>query len=351
MDAEARHASLAIDRVDLALARWTLDRQAEADPTLAERYGGLEPWIDETRQRIRLLAQAVAMACPAIFAAGIRWSASAFVARDVPATDVAANLAALRATIDAHLPAALAARCATALDAAETALHEPPAAPPSHVGSERPEGRLVLRYLEAALDGRRGEAESIVLDAARGGLPVAVLHRDVLAPAQREIGRMWHLGEITVADEHLATAITESACARLRELLPAESPDAPLALVATPAGETHGLGARMVADAFSFGGWRALGLGADVPADALLACTLERRPAVVALSIASPLHLRAIAETIAALRDGAGTEAPPVIVGGGPFELDPDLWRATGAAGGATSPVDAVALADSLRRR
>lgn len=58
-------------------------------------------------------------------------------------------------------------------------------------------------------------AERFVLAAVEDGLPASMAYLEVLQPALYEIGRGWELGELSVAQEHLATAIVQSLLATL----------------------------------------------------------------------------------------------------------------------------------------
>jgi methanogenic corrinoid protein MtbC1 len=113
---------------------------------------------------------------------------------------------------------------------------------------------------------------------------VAVLD-DVLAPAMHDIGALWERNEITVADEHLATAMGQrllTAIAPALIVAPASSRET--ILLATPASERHTMGLLMANDVLYGAGYDTVLLGAGVP-DVALGAALERhRPSVVGLS-------------------------------------------------------------------
>ena len=79
-------------------------------------------------------------------------------------------------------------------------------------------------YLAAIRAGERRRAFALVDQACAAGVGLRTLYLDVFQPALREIGRLWQENEITVAEEHLATAITEIAMARLYGALLMTSP-------------------------------------------------------------------------------------------------------------------------------
>ena len=97
----------------------------------------------------------------------------------------------------------------------DTPLIATPGSTRSFLDPEAPLGELASGYLAHALAGRRREAERLVLDAARSGVPVAELYLHVFEPTQREVGRLWSLGELSVAREHFVTATTQFVMARL----------------------------------------------------------------------------------------------------------------------------------------
>src|SRR5947199_10273837 len=72
------------------------------------------------------------------------------------------------------------------------------------------EGPAVLaqRYLEALEAGDVRAAVSAADEAVASRLATPAIHRDVIAPAMKQIGELWREQALTVADEHLASEIT-----------------------------------------------------------------------------------------------------------------------------------------------
>ncbi len=129
-----------------------------------------------------------------------------------------------------------------------------------------------------------------------------------------QVGRLWQEDRISVADEHLATALAESTLAALYPEF-AWPVFGPRAIVACTEGERHQFGARMAADLLALDGWNVAFLGADVPSEALLERARRTQPVFVGLSVCLVFHLPCSRQTIAALR----REAPEVrVLVGGP---------------------------------
>ncbi len=198
-------------------------------------------------------------------------------------------------------------------------------------------------YRDAVLAGDRRRAFGVVDAARAAGLGLRTLYLQVFQPTLEEVGRLWEENRITVADEHLATAITQAAMSRLYdELFAASRPATRLLVAACADSERHEVGLRMLCDLLELEGWDTIFLGASVPVADLVALIRQRRPHVVALSASLEPHLPRLAETIRAIREGVAT--PPLIaVGGRPFVDDPTLAQRVGADVTARDAAEAVA--------
>jgi diguanylate cyclase (GGDEF)-like protein len=137
----------------------------------------------------------------------------------------------------------------------------------------------------------------------------------VIEPAMVRIGELWQDNAITVADEHLATAISHSVLVRLFDALATAPPrSCPKVLLAAPEGQHHVLGLRMIADVLEGAGFDVLYLGPDVPVRALSAAVAQHQPAIVGLSFAISSNVANLAASILAVHE-AHPEAK-VMLGG-----------------------------------
>lgn len=208
---------------------------------------------------------------------------------------------------------------------------------------------ILEEYLAAIRRGDRRRAFAVVDRAESEGHDLATIYLEVLQPALREVGRLWQENEMNVAEEHLATAITQMVMARLYTESSAPAPRTTRSVIAACAEtERHEVGLRMVCDLLERAGWDAHFLGATVPTDSLVALVRERRPDAVVLSASIAPHLPQLRATISAVRDALPGAAPYVVVGGRPFLQDPDLARRLGAD---ATAADARAAVDCLRAR
>lgn len=202
-------------------------------------------------------------------------------------------------------------------------------------------------YLDAVRAGDRRQAFDIVRRAREGGLVLPSVYLEVFQPTLREIGRLWERNELTVAEEHLATAITQAAMVRL--YMQEESPGGGPTLVAACAEtERHEVGLRMLCDIMDLEGWTTYFLGAAVPRESLIDLVRDHDADVLALSASIAPHLSQLRSTIAAVRTALGPERPLILVGGRPFLEQPELAFALGAD---DTAADAVGAATLLRER
>lgn len=182
------------------------------------------------------------------------------------------------------------------------------------MASDVPLDDLADEFLRALVGGDQIEAELVALDAIAGGVAVADLYADVLAPALNEVGRRWQSGDLTVADEHLATAIVESVMARVGRTgtrLPRRSRER--LLLACAEHEAHVVALRMLADLAEGAGFDVRYLGGSVPVDALVDLAERLRPRIVCLSASVGAPAASVVEAVEGLVALPGVD---VLLGG-----------------------------------
>jgi methanogenic corrinoid protein MtbC1 len=189
--------------------------------------------------------------------------------------------------------------------------------------------QLFARYLDAQLSGDRRAALRVVIDEGlAAGHSVNDLQTGVLQPAQREIGRKWQRNEISIAQEHMATAISHVVASRLFEEATPQPRLGKRVLVACVEGEYHEVPARLVADYLDLGGFDVLYLGANVPTDHLVAMLRDTMPDLLALSVTMSFNVAALREALERVRDSL--PAMPILIGGHALAWEPDLARQFG---------------------
>lgn len=203
-------------------------------------------------------------------------------------------------------------------------------------------------YLAALRQGDRRRALNVARQALNDGVDIRDLYVEIFQPAMHEIGRLWETNEITVAQEHLATAITQSVMAQLYVYLFAR-PSNGLTLVATCiGGELHELGIRMVADFFELEGWDVYYLGANMPIEDVVNMVNERKANMLAISVTLNNHVPYARELIQAVRTSPIGVTIKVMVGGQPINRSPDIYQTIGADITASNAREAIQRAKEM---
>jgi methanogenic corrinoid protein MtbC1 len=124
--------------------------------------------------------------------------------------------------------------------------------------------------LEAALASEHSPSEALL---------------QLVSPALESIGDRWHAGELTVADEHRASAVAMRLISRIGARFARRGPKRGSVVITTPPAELHSAPVAIAANLLRWAGFNAIELGADTPADAL-AQTLTAVPDLVAVAMA-----------------------------------------------------------------
>lgn len=161
---------------------------------------------------------------------------------------------------------------------------------------------LDARALEAGL--KRGATE----------LGAQGLLQRVVAPLAQNVGEFWRDGSLTAAHEHFATAVIRVFLSQAAKPF-AGSEQAPVLVVATPAGQLHELGALLAGAAAANLGWHVTYLGASLPAAEIAGAVRQCRGRAVALSLVYPEDDPRLAGELTALRQALPPEVT-LLVGG-----------------------------------
>ena len=305
----------------------------EAHPGLMAQFGesGMARCREDIGHHLRFLQAALISGSSVPFADYMVWLASVLKNRGVATDPLRTSLWLLDRLIIARLrgePAAAARMVVqagiAALDAAQPLLPAFYRKLP-HPDPESPQ------FTSALLAGDRRAAQGIINARLADGMDLIAVDVSVIQPALYEVGDLWQHNRISVAQEHLATAICQTVQAGALLRAEAATPGDRRALFACVAGNFHSLGLRMVADAFELAGWSSAYLGADVPTVALIGQIVADRPEIVGLSAALPHHIDTIREVISRCRIELGRQCPSIMVGGLVMNSIDDLWRRVGA--------------------
>lgn len=315
-----------IEQASAELAGALTERHFTRRPELAARFGakGRAKCAEDARFHIRYLAQTVALGAPALFAEYLAWARPMLASRRIPVEDLRADIVELQALLGERFSAdqgVLNAAIAPALARLDSAPDDLQLAPlPEAAG----------RFFKAALRDPV-EAALVAEELVTAGQSLNTVYVDVLQRAMYRAGELWQVNRLSVAEEHYFTAITQRVIARLFSDALVRRGRGPSVVVACVAGEQHELGARMLNDLLELVGYRSLYLGAAMPARAIVDFACLRNAKVLALSVSITPHIGPLREVIGLARADPRARELKLLVGGGPFNAVPELWRAVGA--------------------
>jgi methanogenic corrinoid protein MtbC1 len=295
-------------------------------PEWLDRYGerGRQICRDDISFHIQFLAGAIEAGSPEAFADYALWTRRMLGARGL-ADD------SLRETFDR-----LADQLALVLSIEESSLassflkwdgEETAASISTPEGTGFNDGLRLTRevFLSAILSGQRRLAANVIEEALREGHPLVDIYVDVIAQALHRIGKLWESNKITIAQEHLATAITQHVIASVYPKITSTGPRLGHMTVTGVAGEFHQIGANLVADAMETQGWDVSFLGSNVPSVAIVEAVQQNSSDVLCISTTLIANLRTVAELIRLVRARLGNNAPRIVVGGAAFRLTPNF--------------------------
>ncbi len=108
------------------------------------------------------------------------------------------------------------------------------------------------------------------------------LARRVALPLMRQVGEAWHEGNLSIAQEHMTSALLRNMLGALIPLHQRSSPSTRL-LFATPSGELHEFGILLSAMLAVGGGLGIIYLGANLPAEEIVLAAQKTAPQAVVL--------------------------------------------------------------------
>ncbi|HEV2705814.1 MAG TPA: cobalamin-dependent protein [Pyrinomonadaceae bacterium] len=332
------------------LAEAITARQYEAQPELATKYGeaGRAKCLQDAVYHLSYLADAVAASSLSLFSDYVGWAKVMLSARGIPMADFSRNLVVMQEVIRQRLPPDV----SSVIDEFfEEGLKRLPSLPPdlsTLFDDAAPHADLGRQYLRLLLSGERHAASRLILDAVDSGVALKDIYLHVFQTSQREIGRLWQLNQVSVAQEHYCTAATQLIMAQLYPRIFRTEKNGRRLVATSIAGELHEVGARIVTDFCEMEGWDTYYLGANCPTPSIMQALADRKAHVLAVSATMTFHLRAVEELVAAVRASEQLREIKIIVGGYPFKVEPELWKRIGADASAADASDAVMTMNQL---
>jgi MerR family transcriptional regulator, light-induced transcriptional regulator len=165
-----------------------------------------------------------------------------------------------------------------------------------------------------------------------GGLDPSGVLTTLVSPALRSIGDRWAEGELSVADEHRATAMAQRIIGRLGLQFGRPGRSRGTVILAAPEGDLHTLPVAIVADLLRWRGFDVSELGANTPSDAL-AEAVDQADRLVAVGIASTTTGQDAEVTLSVEAVRVTVPGAAIVLGGGAIRdsvharaMGADIW-------------------------
>ncbi|HEV2707651.1 MAG TPA: B12-binding domain-containing protein [Pyrinomonadaceae bacterium] len=162
-------------------------------------------------------------------------------------------------------------------------------------------------------------ATALLVEAYLDGQPLAEIFDEVVSPAMRRVGEFWRCGDLTVADEHLATRAAIRAVETLGISVKRRYAGAGVALCCGIEMELHSLAVVGLQVVLEGAGWRTYNLGGNTPFFALTHATARLRPALVCVSSTINTDIERAAREYALFQEAARAAGSRVVLGGEGF--------------------------------
>jgi methanogenic corrinoid protein MtbC1 len=326
------------------LAAAVAERHFAAHPEVFARYPavGRQRCLEDARFHLQYLATALEADNEEMFLDYVAWTKVLLAKRNIPGSDLADNFAILADVVSHHDDAVRVVRLAI------DALPSMPDDVPPLLDPRAPLWAVASEYLAALLHGSRTGAFDVVSRAIDQGSPVRDIYRHVFEPVQQEIGRLWQLNQITVAQEHFCTAATQHIMTRLYSHMFAGERKGRRAVSMCVGRELHEIGLRIITDLLELEGWQTWYLGASVPPAAAVQLCVNQRADVLLVSATLPPHIATVEEVVRLFHGREELAGGKVVVGGRAFRTARQLWRTIGADGYAANADECITLLDRL---
>jgi len=166
-----------------------------------------------------------------------------------------------------------------------------------------------------------------VLERAAMTLGVPDFLETVAAPTLEEIGDGWTERSVSVAQEHMATAVFRRLLGWMLGVYQTTGAAHRL-VVATPPGERHELGALMAAVSAAAEGWNVTYLGPDLPVEELLDAIGQTRAEAMALSLVHPDDERGVLSVLREIQAGLPPRVALLVGGAGAQSFQAEIESA-----------------------
>ena len=207
---------------------------------------------------------------------------------------------------------------------------------------------LPTQLVDRLVAGDENGAFQLLESAMASGAGHDEVYLDLFAPAMAVIGQRWAEEDLTIAEEHVASAAALRVVARLGSRIAHRGRTRGTILLATVVGDNHILPTAIVRDLLRARGFAAVDLGANTPTDSIVEMSrvIGKDLLAIGLSATTSGSEDVVRNTITKLLEHA---AIPIVVGGGAFSSGDEI-RALGDCYPSCSAREALDIFETIHK-
>jgi len=335
---------------DQEIAEKVVEIQYKLQPAFWKPYGskGRKLSVRDAGYHLPFLGEAVLANDPKIFTDYVQWVKMLFRGLNFPDNVMITTLKCTGEVLQTYLDSEKQALLMTFIQAGLDQMEEPVIDHPGMIPENSEYYELASEYIAALLIGDKNKASKLIMQAVEDGVPIKDIYIHVFQASQYEVGRLWLMNKISVAQEHYCSAATQLIMSQLYPKIFDSERNGKRLVAACIGGELHEIGIRMVSDFFEMEGWDTYYLGANSPASTIIGAAKENGADLLALSIAMPYHGRLLRETIAEIRKDPALENVKILIGGNAIIKRKGDFKSFGADGYAPDAIQAIKTGKEL---
>ena len=173
------------------------------------------------------------------------------------------------------------------------------------------------QYVSNLLQGRKSACTAYIRHLMDEHVDIEFIYEKLYKRSLYKIGDLWAQNKVSIATEHLATALTEYLMTLSYDQLFARPLNGLNAVVACVAEESHQLGAKMVADMLELQGWNTAFLGANTPLNDLTDFLKQGQVDLICLSVSIYFNIPHLLQTVNTIQ--SSFPDTPIFIGGQAF--------------------------------
>ncbi len=217
----------------------------------------------------------------------------------------------------------------------------------SYITDDNPHKNYAKKYLNLLLDNNKVEANKIITEKALAEMEIDEIYLNIFQPVQKEVGRLWHLNKVSVAQEHYISSVTQLIMSQLYSHFLTVGGKKGSVVTTAVGDELHEIGIRMVADLLEVDGYDTIHLGANTPKSAIVDTLKVNNAKLLGISVTLPIHLKKLDKLVNTIRNDQKLSDLKILVGGYAFNNN-NLWEKFNVDAYSNNAKDAVLKVDKL---